>query len=169
MTKPALSRIDDATEKDVALILQFIRELAEYERGADRVSATEEVLRSTLFGGEQNAHAVIAYRGPEPVAFAIYFFSYSSFSGLPNLYLEDIFVRPAYRGLGLGKELFAFLARRAAERGCGRMEWSVLNWNESAIAFYRKLGAEPVTDWTVFHLAKDRLDELNEPGFQPTA
>jgi GNAT superfamily N-acetyltransferase len=158
MPPRALTQIEDATEKDVALILQFIRELAEYERSADRVSATEDVLRLTLFGGEQNAHAVIAYRGQEPVAFAIYFFSYSSFSGLPNLYLEDIFVRPAHRGLGLGKELFAFLARRAGERGCGRMEWSVLNWNESAIAFYRKLGAEPVRDWTVFHLAKDRLE-----------
>ena len=160
MPPRALTRIEDATEKDVALVLQFIRELAEYERGADRVSATEDVLRSTLFGREQNAHAVIAYRGQEPVAFAIYFFSYSSFSGLPNLYLEDIFVRPAHRGLGLGKELFAFLARRAGEQGCGRMEWSVLNWNESAIAFYRKLGAEPVSDWTVFHLAKEDMKQL---------
>jgi len=160
MTKQALSRIEDATEKDVPLILQFIRELAEYERGADRVSATEDVLRSTLFGSRQTAHAVIAYRGQEAVAFAIYFFSYSSFSGLPNLYLEDIFVRPAHRGLGLGSELFAFLARRAGERGCGRMEWSVLNWNESAIGFYRRLGAEPVSDWTVFHLAKEDLERL---------
>ena len=164
MTKQALSRIEDATEKDVPLILQFIRELAEYERGADRVSATEDVLRSTLFGGRHNAHAVIAYRGQEAVAFAIYFFSYSSFSGLPNLYLEDIFVRPAHRGLGLGSELFAFLARRAAERGCGRMEWSVLNWNESAIGFYRRLGAEPVSDWTVFHLAKEDMERLARAG-----
>ena len=162
MTKQALSRIVDATEEDVPLILQFIRELAEYERGADRVSATEDVLRSTLFGGQQNAHAVIAYRGQEAVAFAIYFFSYSSFSGLPNLYLEDIFVRPAHRGLGLGSELFAFLARRAGE--CGRMEWSVLNWNESAIAFYRRLGAEPVSDWTVFHLAKEDMERLARAG-----
>jgi len=164
MTKQALSRIEDATEKDVPLILQFIRELAEYERGADRVSATEDVLRSTLFGGQQNAHAVIAYRGQDPVAFAIYFFSYSSFSGLPNLYLEDIFVRPAHRGLGLGSELFAFLARRAGERGCGRMEWSVLNWNESAIGFYRRLGAEPVSDWTVFHLTKEDMERLARAG-----
>ena len=164
MPARALARIVDATEKDVPLILQFIRELAEYERGADRVSATKDVLRSTLFGGQQNAHAVIAYRGQEAVAFAIYFFSYSSFSGLPNLYLEDIFVRPAHRGLGLGRELFAFLARRAAERACGRMEWSVLNWNDSAIAFYRKLGAEPVSDWTVFHLAKEDIERLTRAG-----
>lgn len=164
MPARALARIVDATEKDVPLILQFIRELAEYERGADRVSATEDVLRSTLFGGQQVAHAVVAYRGQEAVAFAIYFFSYSSFSGLPNLYLEDIFVRPAHRGLGLGRELFAFLARRAAERGCGRMEWSVLNWNESAIGFYRRLGAEPVSDWTVFHLAKEDVERLARAG-----
>jgi GNAT superfamily N-acetyltransferase len=157
--RPSL-RFQDATEKDVALILQFIRELAEYEESADRVSATEDVLRATLFGRERNANAVIAYSGEEAAAFAIYFFSYSSFSGLPNLYLEDIFVRPAYRGLGAGKELFAFLARRANERGCGRMEWSVLNWNEPAMGFYRKLGAQAVTDWTVFHLAKKEMTEL---------
>ena len=164
MTNQVLSRIEDATEKDVALILQFIRELAEYERSANRVSATEDLLRATLFGQNRNAHALIAYRDQEPVAFAIYFFSYSSFSGLPNLYLDDIFVRPAHRGLGLGKELFAFLARRASERGCGRMEWSVLNWNEPAIGFYRKLGAEPVTDWTVFHLAKEDIERLGQVG-----
>jgi GNAT superfamily N-acetyltransferase len=160
MAERVFTRIEDATEKDVALILTFIRELAEYERGADRVSATEEILRSTLFGRERTAQAVIAYCGQEAVAFAIYFFSYSSFSGLPKLYLEDIFVRPAYRGLGIGKELFAFLARRASERSCGRMEWSVLNWNESAMAFYRKLGAQPVNDWTVFHLAKEDMEQL---------
>lgn len=162
MTTTVLSRIEDAAEKDVPLILQFIRELAEHERGADRVSATEDILRATLFGPQANAYAVIAYSGQEAAAFAIYFFSYSSFSGLPNLYLEDIFVRPAYRGLGAGKELFAFLAHRANERGCGRMEWSVLNWNELAIGFYRKLGATPVTDWTVFHLAKEEMADLSK-------
>ena len=160
MPSRVLSRIEDATEKDVPLILQFIRELAEYEGGADRVSATEDILRATLFGSQRNAHAVIAYSGQTAAAFAIYFFSYSSFSGLPNLYLEDIFVRPAYRALGAGKELFAFLARRANERGCGRMEWSVLNWNEPAMGFYKRLGAHPVTDWTVFHLAKKEMAEL---------
>jgi GNAT superfamily N-acetyltransferase len=160
MAASVLIRIEEATEKDVPLILHFIRELAEYEKGVDRVSATEDILRGTLFGATPYAKALIVYAGKEPAAFAIYFFSYSSFSGLPNLYLEDIFVRPAYRGLGVGKELLANLATRARERGCGRMEWSVLNWNESAMAFYGKLGAEPVNDWTVFHLAKKEMDEL---------
>jgi len=153
-------RIEEAREKDVPLILQFIRELAEYEKELVRVTASEEVLRTTLFGPEPYAKTVIVYVGEEPAAFAIYFFSYSSFPGLPSLYLEDIFVRPAFRGLGIGKKLLAFLARRAEEHGCGRMEWSVLNWNESAIGFYEKLGAAPVRDWTVFHLAKEEMEDL---------
>lgn len=157
-------RIEQATEEDISLVLDFIRELALYERALDRVTATEEALRATLFGPSPYAKAVIAYDGVEPVAFAIYFFSYSSFSAQPSLYLEDIFVRPACRGLGRGKELFGFLARQASEHGCGRMEWSVLNWNEAAIAFYRKLGADPVRDWTVFHLAKEELEELAKPA-----
>jgi GNAT superfamily N-acetyltransferase len=152
-------RIEAATENDVPLILAFIRDLAEYERALERVTATEETLRANLFGPEPRAECVIAYEHDAPVAFAIYFFSYSSFSGVPNLYLEDIFVRPAARGSGVGRQLFAFLARRARERGCGRMEWSVLNWNP-AIGFYEKLGAEPVHDWTVFHLNKDELEKL---------
>lgn len=153
-------RIEEAGEKDVSLILQFIRELAEYEKELARATATQEILRATLFGPEPYVKTAIVYVGEEPAAFAIYYFSYSSFSGLPGLYLEDIFVRPAFRGLGVGKELFTFLARRAGERGCGRMEWSVLNWNESAIGFYEKLGAAPVSDWTVFHLAKKEMEEL---------
>ena len=117
-------------------------------------------MRATLFGPRHYAEALIAYIGEEPAAFAIYFFSYSSFTGLPNLYLEDIFVRPTHRGSGVGKELFAFLARRGGEHGCGRMEWSVLNWNESAIGFYKRLGAAPVRNWTVFHLAKEEMQKL---------
>ena len=158
-SRPPLS-IQDATEADIPLILDFIRELAIFEKSEDRVTATEETLRENLFSQNPYAHAVIAYNGSEPVAFAIYFFSYSSFLGKPNFYLEDIFVRAAYRGLGIGKELFAFLARRATEQGCGRMEWSVLNWNEQAISFYRKLGATPVRDWTDFHLAKEKFEAL---------
>lgn len=159
MAEPAL-RIEEATEKDIPLILAFIRELAEYERALERVTATEEILRANLFGPKPCAECVIAYEGDAPVAFAIYFFSYASFTGLPNLYLEDIFVRPASRGSGVGRQLFAFLARRAGERGCGRMEWSVLNWNAPAIAFYDKLGSQPVRDWTVFHLNKDEMEKL---------
>jgi GNAT superfamily N-acetyltransferase len=163
MTRPPLN-IQEATEADVPVVLQFIRELAVYERSVDRVTATEEGLRATLFGPKPYAKAIIAYDGEQPVAFAIYFFSYSSFTGEPSLYVEDIFVRPADRGLGLGRQIFTFLARRASEHGCGRMEWSVLNWNEAAIAFYRKLGAAPVRQWTVFHLAKDELEKLAQPG-----
>jgi GNAT superfamily N-acetyltransferase len=158
-TRPPL-RVQEASEKDVPLILDFIRELADYERALERVTATEAVLRETLFGPNPYAKALIAYLDEQPAAFAIYFFSYSSFTGLPNLYLEDIFVRPAFRGSGVGKEMFGCLARRAAERGCGRMEWAVLNWNEPAIGFYKNLGATPVRDWTVFHLTKDELDKL---------
>ena len=153
-------RIEEGHEKDVPLILQFIRELAEYEKELARVTATEEILRTTLFGPEPYAKTTIVYVGDEPAAFAIYFFSYSSFPGLPSLYLEDIFVRPRYRDLGVGKQLLAYLAGRAGERGCGRMEWSVLNWNAPAIGFYEKLGAAPVRDWTVFHLAKEEMEEL---------
>lgn len=153
-------RVEEAREKDVPLILQFIRELAEYEKELVRVTATEEILRTTLFGPEPYAQTVIGYVGEGPAAFAIYFFSYSSFTGLPSLYLEDIFVRPAFRGFGVGKKLLAFLARRAQEHGCGRMEWSVLNWNMPAIGFYEKLGAAPVRDWTVFHLAKEDMEQL---------
>lgn len=164
-TRPPL-RIQEATEQDAPLILDFIRELAQYEKALNRVSATEESLRATLFGPRPYAEALIVYQSEQPVAFAIYFFSYSSFTGLPNLYLEDIFVRPAFRGWGVGRELIAFLARRASEVGCGRMEWSVLNWNESAIAFYQKLGAEPVNDWTVFHLPKDEMEKLAKLGWR---
>jgi GNAT superfamily N-acetyltransferase len=153
-------RIEEATKEDVPLILAFIRELAQYEKILDRVTVTEESLSATLFGPGSYVEAIIAFENDEPVAFAIYFFTYTSFSGLPSLYLEDIFVRAASRGFGIGRQLLAFLARRARQRGCGRMEWSVINWNEPAMAFYKKLGAEPVNDWTVFRLGKDKLEEL---------
>ncbi|HEY3042013.1 MAG TPA: GNAT family N-acetyltransferase [Pyrinomonadaceae bacterium] len=153
-------RIEEATKEDVPLILAFIRELAQYEKILDRVTVTEEGLSATLFGRGSYVEAIIAFENDEPVAFAIYFFTYTSFSGLPSLYLEDIFVRAASRGFGIGRQLLAFLARRARQRGCGRMEWSVINWNEPAMAFYKKLGAEPVNDWTVFRLGKDKLEEL---------
>jgi GNAT superfamily N-acetyltransferase len=164
MAERAPLRIEQATAESVPLILAFIRELAEYEKVLDKVSVTEEGLRATLFGPRPYAEAIIAYENAEPVAFAVYFFTYTSFAGLPSLYLEDIFVRPASRGLGVGRQLLAFLARRASQRGCGRMEWSVIKWNEPAMAFYKKLGAEPVKDWTVFRLGKDKLEELARLG-----
>jgi GNAT superfamily N-acetyltransferase len=165
VVRPPL-RIKQATKEDVPLILTFIRELAQHERALDRVSATEEGLLVTLFGPRPYAEAIIAYENDEPVAFALYFFSYTSFSALPGLYLEDIFVRPATRGFGIGRQLFAFLAQRAIERNCARMEWSVLNWNETAIGFYEKLSAEPVHDWTVFHLSKEKMAQLSNQSRQ---
>jgi GNAT superfamily N-acetyltransferase len=153
-------QIRPATKEDVPLILTFIRELAEYERASDRVSATESGLQATLFGARAYAYALIAFAEAQPVAFALYFFSYTSFSAQPSLYLEDIFVRPAARGSGFGRQLFAFLAQKAIEANCARMEWSVLNWNSPAFGFYESLGAEPVRDWTVFHLSREKLHQL---------
>lgn len=150
-------RIEQATEEDIPLILSFIRELARYERALDRVSASEESLRATLFGPRPYAQAVIARENGEAVAFALYYFSYASFSARPGLYLEDIFVRPSARESGIGRQLIAFLAHKAVQLDCVRMEWSVLNWNEQAIRFYKKLAAEPINDWTVFHLSSAKM------------
>lgn len=166
MVASAPLRIKQATKEDVPQILRFIRELAQHEKALDRVTATEEGLLATLFGPRPYAEAVIAYQKGEPIAFALYFFSYTSFSALPGLYLEDIFVRPAARGFGVGRQLFAFLAQLAVERDCARMEWSVLNWNESAIRFYEKLSAEPVQDWTVFRLTREQLAQLAAKSIQ---
>ena len=162
MTERSPLRIKRATEEDVPLILTFIRELAQHERALDRVSATKEGLQLTLFGPRPYAEAVIAYESNLPVAFALYFFSYTSFSAQPGLYIEDIFVCPEKRGFGVGRQIFAFLAGRAMEQNCARIEWSVLNWNEPAIHFYENLSAEPVHDWTVFRLSKDRMAQLAE-------
>ena len=160
MTATTTVRIEQATEQDVPLILEFIRELAAYERLADKVVATEERLRQTLFGPTQFAAALIAYQAETPVGFAVYFFNFSTYQAAPGLYLEDIFVRPRYRGLGVGRQLFAFLALKALEHGCTRLKLSVLNWNESAIAFYKKLQAKPLSDWTTFRLDQPHLEAL---------
>lgn len=160
LATPGQIHIEQAVEADIPLILAFIQELAQYERAQDRVSATEERLRVTLFGPRPYAEAVIARENQKPVGFALYYFSYTSFSARPGLYLEDIFVRPAARGSGIGFQLIRFLAQKAIERNCARMEWSVLNWNEQAIRFYEKVSAEPVLDWTVFHLAAEKMARL---------
>lgn len=153
-------RIEKPTVEDVPLILEFVRALAEYEKLADSVAATEDRLRETLFGPNPSAHALLAYDNNHPVAFAIYFFNYSTFVGRPGLYLEDLFVRPEARGKGFGRELLQHLAHIAVERGCVRMEWAVLNWNEPAIGFYKGLGADPMDDWTVFRLSGKALEDL---------
>lgn len=152
--------IDPAAEEDATLLLDFIRELAEYERLAHAVSATEEDLRTTLFGPDAYAHALIARLDGQPAGFAVYFFNYSTFLGRPGLYLEDLYVRPAARRRGVGGRLLTHLARIAQARRCGRMEWAVLDWNERAIAFYRSLGASPNDEWTTYRLSSDALRRL---------
>jgi GNAT superfamily N-acetyltransferase len=145
---------------DVPLILALVTELAEYEQLADQVTATETRLREALFGGQPIAHAVIAREGDTPAGFALYFFNFSTFVGLPGLYLEDLFVRPAFRKRGLGRQMLAYLARVAVERGCRRMEWSVLDWNETALRVYRGIGARSMNEWTVQRLSGEALSDL---------
>ncbi len=149
-----------ATVADVPAILGLIRELAEYERLLDMVVATEASLQRSLFGPRPFAEALIAEVEGEAVGFALFFHNFSTFLGKPGVYLEDLFVRPAFRGRGLGKALLTRVARIAVERDCGRMEWSVLNWNEPAIRFYESLGAQPLSDWTMYRLTGDTLRRL---------
>lgn len=149
-----------ANEQDLPQILAFIRALAEYERLADAVVATEEALRATLFGERRYAECVIARWGGEPAGFALFFHNFSTFLAKPGLYLEDLFVRPELRGKGVGKALLQFLAKLATDRQCGRFEWAVLDWNESAIGFYKSIGAEPVDEWTIFRLKGEALARL---------
>ncbi len=153
-------RIERATERDVPLILKLIKALAEYEKMSADVTATEERLRASLFGPHPGAEVVIAYADAEPVGFALFFQNYSTFLGQPGIYLEDLYVVPEQRGHGYGKRLLAHLATLAVERGCGRLEWAVLDWNEPAIGFYKKLGAKPMHDWTVFRVTGDALPSL---------
>jgi GNAT superfamily N-acetyltransferase len=155
-------RIERATERDVPLILQFIRGLAEYERLSHEVAATEQGLRETLFGSRPAAEVVLCYFGEEPAGFALFFHNYSTFVGKPGLYLEDLFVLPKFRGRGCGKALLAHLAKLAVERNCGRFEWTVLDWNEPAIGFYKKLGAKLLQDWRVCRMTGEALKQLAE-------
>ncbi len=145
---------------DEMLLLQLIRELAVYERLQHEVIADESLLSAALFGPEPTAHAIIAEYKDEPAGFALYFFNFSTFLGRPGLYLEDLFVREHLRGHGIGKSLLLYLAGLAHQRGCGRMEWSVLDWNQPAIDFYRSLGAVPMDEWTVFRLDREGLEGL---------
>ena len=155
-------RIEPARERDVPLILRLIKGLAEYEKLAQEVVATEERLRQSLFGPHPSAEVVIAYVDDEAVGFALFFHTYSTFLGQRGLYLEDLFVLPEWRGRGAGRALLTHLARIAAERGCGRFEWSVLDWNEPAINFYKRLGAKPMHEWTIFRVAGDSLTALGQ-------
>ena len=158
-TVPAF-RIERATERDVPLILRLIKGLAEYEKLTDEVRATEDDLRQSLFGPNPSAEVVVGYAGDEPVGFALFFHNYSTFLAKSGMYLEDLFVLPEWRGHGYGRQLLAHLATLAVERGCGRLEWAVLDWNEPAIGFYKRLGAKPLHDWTVFRVTGDGLHQL---------
>ena len=155
-----------ATEADVPEILRFIKELAEFERLSHEVSATEETLRETLFGERRVAEVLIGHQEGEPVGFAFFFHNFSTFLGKPGIYLEDLFVRPKFRGAGIGRALLVHLAKLARERDCGRLEWSVLDWNEPAIGFYETLGAVPMDEWTVYRLTGDALEELAAEEFR---
>src|SRR3954451_24362075 len=155
-------RIERATERDVPTILQMIRDLAVYERMSDQVVATEDGLREALFSGTRDAEVILAFADDQPAGFALYFHNFSTFLGRRGLYLEDLFVKPEFRGAGIGKRLLVELARIAVERGCGRFEWSVLEWNEPAIGFYQKLGAVAMDGWTIFRVSGDALTRLSQ-------
>ena len=160
MSETRAVKVVSASDRDVPLILQMIRDLAEYERMSDQVVATEDGLREVLFGAQPQAEVLIAYADDRPAGFALFFHNFSTFVGRRGLYLEDLFVKPEFRGLGLGRRLLTELARIAIDRNCGRFEWSVLDWNEPAIGFYEKLGAEMMKEWRIFRLTGDALNRL---------
>jgi GNAT superfamily N-acetyltransferase len=153
-------RIVPATERDVSTVLAMIKGLAEYERLPHEVEATEEGIRDALFGDWPAAEVVFAYVGTELAGFALFFHNFSTFLGRRGLYLEDLFVLPQHRGRGVGRRLLSHLARLALERKCGRLEWWVLDWNESAIRFYESIGAVRMDDWTTYRLGGDALQRL---------
>lgn len=149
-----------ATEDDVPLILCLIRGIAEYEKLLHEVVATEELLKENLFGKRRTAEVILAFYNNEPAGFALFFHNFSTFLGKPGIYLEDLFVKPEFRGKRIGKILLVYLGKLAIERDCGRVEWSVLDWNEPAINFYKKLGALPLDGWTVFRVTGKAIEKL---------
>lgn len=151
-----------AEETDVPLVLQFIKELAEYEKLAHEVIATEEVLQESLFGSRQGAEVLIGYFKEQPVSFALFFHNFSTFVGRSGIYLEDLFVKPEMRGKGIERIMLSYLAELAKERNCSRLEWWVLDWNETATNFYKKLGAVPMDEWTVYRVTGQALIDLGE-------
>jgi GNAT superfamily N-acetyltransferase len=153
-------QIRSATEADVPVILSFIKKLADYERLSHEAVATEEILRETLFGRRRSAEVAIGYFKSEAVGFVLFFHNYSTFLGRSGIYIEDLFVEEVFRRRGVGRALLTHVARIARQRQCGRLEWSVLDWNEPAIHFYKQLGAVPMSDWTVFRVTGDTLTKL---------
>ena len=155
-----MAAIRSARPDDVREIHRLIRALAEYEKLAHEVVGTEGALRETLFGARPAAEVLLAEEQGRPIGLALFFQNYSTFLARPGLYLEDLFVEPGWRGKGIGKALLAAVAKLAVQRGCGRFEWAVLDWNTPAIEFYRALGARPLDDWTVFRLTGEALRKL---------
>ena len=149
-----------AGRKDISIVLEFIKNLADYEKLSHEVVATEEKLERYLFGEEKVAEVVIGYYGEKPVGFALYVFNFSTFLAKPGIYLEDLFVLEEYRGKGFGKVLLTFLAKLARDKECGRVEWAVLDWNEPSMDFYKSLGARQMTEWTVNRVTGKALEEL---------
>jgi GNAT superfamily N-acetyltransferase len=150
----------DARREDASLILSFIRELADYEKLSHEVVASEGDIEHSLFGPSPRAFCVIAEGGGEPAGFALCFYNYSTFQGRAGIYLEDLYVRPAFRGQGIGKRFFRYLAQRALEEDCGRIQWWVLNWNEPSIEFYKSMKAVPMDEWTVYRLEGQSIEDL---------
>jgi len=152
--------IRPATAEDIPLVLEFVRELAEYEHLSLLVSATEARLRESLFGAHPGAEVLLGFAGDAPAGFAVYFHNFSTFLGVKGLWLEDLYVRPALRRRGYGRALLLHVARIAGMRGCGRFEWAALDWNEPAIRFYKSLGAVALDDWTIFRVTGPALENL---------
>ncbi|MDF1612251.1 GNAT family N-acetyltransferase [Stygiobacter electus] len=155
-----------AEEKEAGIILSFIKELAEYEKLTHEVVATEEKLKETLFGEKKYAEVLIAEYKNQPAGFALFFHNYSTFLAKPGIYLEDLFVKKELRGKGIGKVLLSYLGVIALERNCGRIEWSVLDWNEPSIKFYLKLGAIPLNDWTVYRVTGNSIKKLADEFYK---
>ena len=153
-----------ATADDVGLILDFIRQLADYEKMTQDVVTDEDQLRQSLFGDRRVAEVVIAWYDGEPAGFALFFHNFSTFLGRPGIYLEDLFVIPQLRGHGIGQVLLSHLAEIAVDRGCGRLEWAVLDWNTDAVRFYERFGAKAMDEWTVFRITGDALEKLAQSG-----
>lgn len=158
--KPVSLRIEVAREKDSPLIFGFLKELAEYEQLTDYYVTSEEQIREAFFGAQPLVEAIFAYEGSEPVGLAVFYYTYSTFASSRGLYLEDLYVKPEARGKGVARELLAYLSRLGMEQGCSRMDWAVLDWNELAKGFYRRIGARPIEGWTVYRLEAEAFEKL---------
>lgn len=156
------NKIVFAQKSDVPEILSFIKELAKYEKLENEVTATEELLQESLFGEKRYAEVIFLEEDSQRIGFALFFNNFSTFLGVPGIYLEDLYIRPQFRGKGHGKRLLSYLAKLAVDRGCGRLEWWVLNWNKPAIDFYVSLGAKPMSEWTVQRMTGKALNDLAE-------